>query len=74
MINLSLPTKGIYVGRGFGRRYLWIYKCPDCGGTIEVRCSSWIGIDIKGRGITPQPGIGAIYCPHCKIGDSNNDS
>jgi len=54
LINLQKPTRGAWEGRGFGRRYVWTYRC-DCGAEHRVRCSSW-------RGKRPDTAPGAIVC------------
>jgi hypothetical protein len=60
LINLATPLGGGWEGRGFGRRYVWTYECPN-GHVVRVRCSAW-------RGKTPDTGVGAILCPQCEGG------
>jgi len=55
MIDLSRPIKGEWRGRGFGRRYVWVYECDKCSKQVSVRASSFAGKH-------PVPGIGGIYC------------
>ena len=59
IINLSKPMSGAYEGRGFGRKFIWRYRCGN-GHTVRVKAGSF-------RGKIPVPGIGAIYCPQCNI-------
>lgn len=57
-IDLDKPVSGSYEGRGFGRCFIWIYRCKH-GHEVRVRAGSF-------RSKTPEPGIGAICCPQCK--------
>jgi hypothetical protein len=58
-IDLSRPVSGTWQGRGFGRVFVWHYRCPH-GHTVNVRCNSW-------HGRTPTTTPGAIFCPHCDL-------
>lgn len=68
-IDLGSPRKGGYEGRGFGRHYVWTYRCP-AGHEVRMRCNSWRGFrrTPSGRlvGLHPQTGVGAITCPQCE--------
>ena len=73
-IDMSRPIRGEWVGRGFGRRFVLEYRCPN-GHTVKVRCTSWRGLRIgkagHHAGRTPQPGQGAISCPQCERDKDN---
>ena len=60
LINLRAPVGGAWIGRGFGRHYLWFYVCAQ-GHNVRVRCSAW-------RGRQPEPATGAIVCAQCERG------
>lgn len=58
MIDLQRPIR-TERRRGFQPPWytVYIYKCPKCGNEVTVRANSF-------RGRNPEPGIGAIVCPH----------
>ena len=56
-INLGAPVRGDWEGRGFGRRFVWVYRCA-AGHSVRVNCSAW-------RGRQPDTAPGAIVCPQC---------
>jgi hypothetical protein len=62
-IDLSRPVSGTWQGRGFGRVFMWQYRCPR-DHVVNVRCNSWRGI---GRNRQPDTVPGAIFCPHCDL-------
>lgn len=58
VIDLRKPVKGEYEGTGFGRVFIWTYKCQN-GHYVRVRANAF-------RGSEPEPGVGGIECPQCK--------
>ena len=62
-IDLSKPVSGAWQGRGFGRYYVWRYRCSR-GHTVNVRCSAWRGI---GSSRQPDTVPGSIMCPQCDL-------
>ncbi|MHC4867555.1 MAG: hypothetical protein ACYTEX_26085 [Planctomycetota bacterium] len=62
-IDLSRPVSGTWQGRGFGRHFVWQYRCSR-GHTVNVRCNAWRGF---GKHRKPDTVPGAILCPQCDL-------
>ncbi len=62
MLNLQNPIR-TEKRRGFQPPWytVYIYRCKGCGKETTVRANSF-------RGPNPEPGVGAIRCPHCEKG------
>ena len=58
VVDLRKPVKGNWEGRGYGRHYVWTYRCT-AGHTIRMNCSTWSGKN-------PALPVGGFRCPQCE--------